>query len=976
MYIKEINATGFKSFADKVHLELNKNFTGIVGPNGSGKSNIVDAIKWVLGEQSVKTLRGSSGMKDVIFNGSKSRKQSSSASVTITFDNTDRHLPTDYNEVSIKRVVYLSGENEYFLNKSKCRLKDITDLFIDSFSSKESINIISQGKVEEILSNKPEDRRTILEEAAGVLKYKRRKEESLRKLSKTHENIDRVNLIVNELSVNIEPLKKQAKDAKEYIEKKDKLKNIEVTLAVLDIENNNNIFKQKEESIKAINEKILSTSTNNTKEETKLEELKRDEINIEEQITQFNNKLSLSNHSLISLAEKKELSKERSKYNSEDIKVKNNLIETKEKILKLESVIKLEEKEIKDKEKEKKQIENELKSNNEKYYNVEKKLKTIEEDINNINKKILEFKNKIELTQNNINSSLRVPYSVKSILDNPRLSGIRNTIGNIINTEEKYSLVLETALSSAINFVITDDEECAKEGVKYLKNNKLGRVTFFPLSVIKSRYVDSNTIEEIKNENGFIDIASNLVTYDKEYKNIVTNQLGNIIVTDNINSAIKIGRKIQNRYRIVTLEGDIIHVGGSLTGGSNKNTSVIGDKFELQRINNLLKSYEMEKESKNLTLEQLTNNLNTLKDSIYKQTLLNVNIKEVLNTKNTTLNDYKNNLYKLNDEISMLNSNDLEKEFDKLMKDYYKEEENNKLISKELNNLKNKKEDLLQKVQSIENTIKKENTLYNDLNNKLKEEEIEKIKVETIIDNLLNILNENYSLTFESAKEHIVSLNEEEARKELVELKRKVKNFKNINLGSIEEYERVNKRYEFLNSQKEDLLSSEQNLLSIINEMDNTMEEKFINTFNKINKEFNKVFNNLFSGGEAHLELTDPDNFLETGIDIKATPPGKRLTNISLLSGGEKTLTAISLLFAIMNLNNVPFAILDEVEAALDESNAVRFGEYLDNYKGKTQLLIITHKKKTMEYVDLLYGITMQESGVSKVVSVKLEDVK
>lgn len=976
MYIKQIKAVGFKSFADRINLEFNKNFTGIVGPNGSGKSNIVDAVKWVLGEQSVKTLRGSGNMTDVIFSGSKSRKPSSSASVSIVFDNSDKHLPIDYDEVSIKRVVYNSGDNEYFLNGSKCRLKDITDLFVDSFSSKESINIISQGKVDNILLSKPEERRTILEEAAGVLKYKKRKEETLRKLAKTHENIDRIDLILDELSVNLEPLKLQAEEAKKYEEVQSKLRNIEITLSVLDIEKFNSLFKTGKEKQDDLNKKIIELNKTISKNEVALEKLKTNELKIDDKLNDINNSLFKSNELLRELGEKKELSKERSKYNSKDVKVQNNLIDKKEKLLKLDGNIKLEENEIKTLTKELEKTKEELENNKNELDILLKEEHLLNNEINNLNKKRLEFKNKIELIENNINNSLRVPYSVKSVLDNPKLSGIKNTIGNVIEVEEKYSTMLDTSLGYASNFVITSDEECAKEAVNYLKKNKIGRVTFFPLSVIKPKFVEKSVLNEIENENGFIDVASNLVNYNTEYENIVKNQLGNILVVETLDDAVRIGRKISNKYRIVSLDGEIIHVGGSLTGGSNNKNSVIGDKFELGRINNLNKSNDLELESKETELKDISYNISVLRDKVLDlNSKLEIN-NELINNKNMNLNDIKQEQKRVKNEIDMLTSKDLNNEFDKLMVEFYKEDTKNKKIIKDLETEKEEKERISNEIILLEKEIKTNNIDYNNLNQELKDTEIECVKTESIIDNLLNILNETYNLTFESAKEEVVDLNEEEARVELKELKRKFKSFRNVNIGSIEEYERINKRYEFLNSGKNDLLESEKNLLDIISEMDEVMEDKFIETFKKVNQEFNNVFKKLFNGGEACLELTDPDNYLETGIDINATPPGKKLTNISLLSGGEKTLTAISLLFAIMNLNNVPFAILDEVEAALDEANAVRFGEYLDNYKGKTQLLVITHQKKTMEYVDLLYGITMQESGVSKVVSVKLEDVK
>lgn len=980
MYIKEIKANGFKSFVDKTNLNLDKTFTGIVGPNGSGKSNIVDAVKWVLGEQSVKNLRGSQSMTDVIFAGSKTRNPSSSASVTIVFDNSDKHLPVDYEEVSIKRTVYKSGENEYFLNGNKCRLKDITDLFVDSFSSKESFNIISQGKVSEILSNKAEDRRAILEEAAGVLKYKNRKKESLRKLERTDENISKIDMIIAELNENIAPLEEQSKKAKIYKEAASKLESIEVALLSQLITDNNLKFKNNETRINEINETLIKEDKNTSKEDTKLEKLKLDEIKLDEKINNIQKDIISSTERLNKLNSEKELTRERSKYNTDDVKVKNNLIDIKERKLKLESNKKILNKELDSLKEELTKIEDSLKDSTNEYNTLESKRKVLNEELNEINKKNYSLKYKIETLNESINNGSKIPYAVKSVLDNPRLNGINNIVGNIVETEEKYSTMLEIALASSVNFVITENEESAKKAIDYLKQNKLGRVTFYPKNVIKPKSVLPEILDEIKTEKGFINLASELVTYDKEYYNIVTNILGNIIVVDTINNGINISKKINYKYRVVSLDGELIHVGGSLTGGSkNSKVSLIGEKFELSRLNSLLLYNEKDKINKENSLKELDYDLEILKENIYKKTSLKVKTSEELNSKKITIESTLEELDKINTEYDNLTKNSselIEKELDKIMNEFYKEQTLKKELETSLNNYINKRKDTNESISDLEENIKKQNKEYNKLNNELKSLEIENAKLSMALDNDLASLNENYNLTYEMSKEKTLDISVDEAKETVSKLKLEIKSLGDVNLGSIEEYERVSKRFNFLNSQREDLKNSEENLLGIINEMDEVMETKFMETFDKVNVEFKHVFNKLFGGGEAKLELTDPDNILTTGVDIKATPPGKKLTNISLLSGGEKTLTAISLLFAIMNLNDVPFAILDEVEAALDEANVERFGSYLDNYKGKTQLLIITHKKKTMEYVDLLYGVTMQESGVSKLVSVRLENVE
>ena len=584
MYLKEIKASGFKSFADTIDIELTNGISGIVGPNGSGKSNVVDAVRWVLGEQSVKLLRGEGAMSDVIFTGSKSRRAASFASVTLVFDNSDKYLNIEYDEVQIKRTIYKTGENEYFINNTKTRLKDILELFMDTGASKESFNIISQGDVANILSGKAEDRRVIFEEASGVLKYKKRKDEALRKLSKTHDNMARVDDIISELNTNMEPLKKQSEDAKIYLEKKEKLENVEIALTVNDIEKYNYEYKYSKEKVSELTLSITKMLSENSSEQAKIETIKNN-------ISKLNSELYLKQQELVKVsanAEKlsgeKAMISERSKYNSEDVKLHDNIISLKEKILKIESQISALNKEIESE-----------KSNNkiigEKLNNTEIKLSEIEKNKENLNSKlnqklreITAQKHRKEVLINSLENNSSLPYSVKNVLNNPKLTGIHGVLGKLLEFEEKYSEALEVSLMSSVSHIVCDNEEAAKEAVRYLKNNNLGRATFLPISVIKPRSIDSESYETIKSMNGFVDIASNLVKYDTKYRNIVLSLLGTIIVVDNIDNANLISKKLKNRYKVVTMTGEVVNIGGSITGGSLKKSSILSERYELENV--------------------------------------------------------------------------------------------------------------------------------------------------------------------------------------------------------------------------------------------------------------------------------------------------------------------------------------------------------------------------------------------------------
>ncbi len=978
MYLKEIQVSGFKSFADKINITLDNNITCIVGPNGSGKSNVVDAVRWVLGEQSVKSLRGDGSMTDVIFSGSKSRNNLNVASVSLIFDNSDNYLKLPYTEISIKRRVYRTGENEYFLNGEKCRLKDITDLFMDSGIGKESFNIISQGEVQKILSNSPYDRRVVFEEAAEVLKYKKRKEEAIRKLDRTHNNLDRVNDIIAELEIQLEPLKEQSIKAKEYLENKRSLEKIEVALIAYEIENLNQEYQESKNRIHNLNEEMimLSTNTNNSDVEINQEKVKL--LQLEKELNDLNQDLLAFTKKEEKLNGEKNILNERSKYDANDNRIYDNITLLKEKEFKLKNNISLLEQEIE-------QEQTFLSKQDESVKSIENELSVIRQKIDAYwkeesykNKDNYDLDNKISVLNNFIENGGNLPNSIKSIMNNPKFNGIHDVIGNLVEIDYKFSKALEIALGSSKQFLVVDNENSAKEAICYLKENKLGRCTFFPLNVIKPKSVDYETLNLLKQEMGYIDTLAHLVKYDSIYKNIIENQLGNVLLVTDIDAANRISKKIQQRYKIVTIDGEIIHVGGSITGGNlNTNRSMISDKQELERLqkqkqNNSQVIQELEEKIKELEKEQ--NQLISKKDNIQSNYVIG---NEQLRGKNGLLLEYQEELKAILSELSSLShvmDSSISQEEEKIMKEYYETQKRKQQTELEIKNKRKEIDILKNNIEEKEAKNKLSNSNLNKKQNELKELEIKVSKMDVKLDYYLNTLSEDYELTYEKAKENYpLELEADEAREKVNTYKNNIKKIGMVNLSSIEEYEKVSERYQFLDNQRNDLFNAKDTLLEIISEMDEVMKEEFLKTFKKIQVEFENVFKQLFGGGKATLKLTDPDNVLETGVEIIASPPGKKLTTISLLSGGEKTLTAISLLFAILNIRPIPFCIFDEVEAALDEANVDNFGRYLDHYKTKTQFLLITHKKKTMEYANTLYGITMQESGVSKLVSVKLE---
>ena len=980
MYLKEIVTSGFKSFADKIDIKLDNDITCIVGPNGSGKSNVVDAVRWVLGEQSVKSLRGSNSMQDVIFSGSKTRNPLNVASVELIFDNTDHYINIPYTEISIKRRIYRSGENEYFLNNEKCRLKDITDVLTDSSIGKESFNIISQGEVDRILSNSSSDRRTIIEEAAGVLKYKKRKEEALKKLDKTHINLDRVNDIITELSARLGPLQEQKEKASVYLENKEGLDKYEIALTTYDIDNLNYLLKNSKEKKESIEKEIINISSSNTKEEVegmsksnKITSFQNEYNNLQKELVRISSKVETLNGQKILLEEQRA-------HNKEDDELQERLRNIIDKKSKIQANIDVENTKIKN-------LSDERKSIDEKSNKLDNDLNNLKIESNNLNndykrldRETINLTNKIDSLKREIEEGGELPRAVKEVLNTTSLNGIINTISNVIDIDEAYYKCLNVATSTNKNYIITTDDNAAKKAIKYLKDNNLGRATFFPLNVIKERTIDKETYSLIEKDPNVVGILSDLLSYNKKYENIIKNQFGNIIICKNLDSANNISHKINNKYRIITLEGDQINIGGSLTGGSlYQNRTLITIKQELNNYNDRLKMINEEKDSIQELIKKKDIEVAEKQEEVFTFFKEKAHINEEINEQNKKLERLMSSLKEEENNLSNLESisnNKIDEKETKLIEEYNetisekeKIELNISKLSKEIFNLKDE-------IEKIEANNKEKNSKLKELekeNNKL---ELDINKYDIRIESLLEVLNE-YEISYEKAAlNYHLDIDPEEAREKIKKYKENIRKIGMVNLDSIEEFEEVNTRYTYLNQQREDLLNAENTLLEIMNDMDEVMKVEFKKTYENINIEFQKVFRDLFGGGKASLELTDKDNLLETGVDIIASPPGKKLTTISLLSGGEKTLTAISLLFAILNVKTVPFCLFDEVEAALDEANVEGFGNYLENYKGKTQFLIITHKKKTMEFAKTLYGITMQESGVSKLVSVNLEEHK
>lgn len=981
MKLLSIKAHGFKSFADKIEINVGDGITGIVGPNGSGKSNVVDAIKWVLGESSLKEIRGGEKASDCIFAGSTSRSPLTRAWVSLTFDNSDHYLASDLAEIEIKREVFKTGENEYYINNTKVRKKDITDLFLDSGANADSFSIISQGKIVEIIKGRPYDRRVVIEEAAGVLKYKKRKEETMRKLDNTNDNLEKVTLVIDELESSVEPLRIQAETATKYLNFKDELKGVEIALIASDIKKINEDYENAKTSIDSLSEQLSSMSSNSSVEDVKLESLKTKSIKIDEDISNGTEELIKMNQQLSKLEMDKQVVGERRKYEVENQKLENNILILKENEASLKKNIKVINNKIEDK---KQELEDKKKLSQdtfEEHRITNLKKTTLTSELSNKLKEETNLKNRIEVLSDSIENDTKIPYSVKSVLSNPRLKGIHDVLIKLIDTEEKYVTAIETALGGNSSVIVVDDETSAKSAIEYLSTNKLGRATFFPISVIKPRGIDDDTLRICESTVGYVGIASELITYNPLYKAIMENQLGNVIIVNNIDTMNKLGKNIGYRYRIITLDGELLHTGGAITGGVNKaSKGVMNDRFLLEKLNKDLSIITNEIKLMEEHVNTIDQDLSILESKVISTRTEEARVSEELNQMQIEEGELNKKLEDNQKELmgtSSVKNHSTDEYLDKLLADIVDVSSQKEILESKINKLKSEKNEVTNEINELESISRKNNQEYNKVQNELTEKKISIGKMDVKLDGLLNRLSEEYQITYDAAKDnYVLDIDENTARTKVNYLKREIRDLGDVNVGSIAEYERVNTRYTFLTEQKNDLEGAINNLMEIIADLDETMKKRFMDTFELVNKEFGSVFKKLFRGGTASLVLTEPDDILNTGVDIKAEPPGKSLKNVATLSGGEMTLTAIALLFSILNIRVVPFCVLDEVEAALDEANVDQFGTYIKEYEAASQFIVITHKKRTMEYANTLYGITMQESGVSKLVSVRLENIE
>ena len=1181
MYLKRLELQGFKSFADKTVLEFMPGITSVIGPNGSGKSNISDAIRWVLGEQSMKSLRGSKS-EDIIFAGTQNRKSLGFAEASLIFDNTDGKLPIEYNEVTVTRKIYRTGESGYFINKTPCRLKDVLELFMDTGIGKDGYSIIGQGKIDEILSNKSEDRRHIFEEAAGIVKYRVRKLESEKKLENTKLNLLRINDILSEIESTIEPLKIQSEKAKKFLDLREELKGIEIGLFLYNID----LYKEKIAQIK-IDEDVLKS--HNGEAEEKLNSLNELKEKLKEEINSITNEIETIQNVEFENGKKIEqinssfnvtnerISNNKENYSRYENEIEENINRIKE--LEEEKKLKLEkktnlfnnkekfQKELEEKEKELEQITKKLSTkeleiedkkskvekNVDKKYEINSEINTIDINYENYEKRQANLKSEIQTTiheldstritreditktfneietkrntitktldeinqkrksineqinkyNSNINAyeteerikSSRLKFlqetekekegyirSVKALLldceKNPVLAkGMNGVLSSLIKVDKQYETAIEMSLGSAIQNIITDSEEDAKKLVEHLRKNNLGRATFLPITSVKGKKLDKiNT----KNIQGIIGIASDLIKTNKKYEEIIISLLGRTIIVDDMENAIKLAKQNNYSFRIVTLKGDIINPSGGITGGSvaTKTVNILGRareiedlEKELNKINKKIEEEKKQKEEYEASIEDVLEEVETLEkelkeiDIVYaadKQKLIAVeenidklqkrlekyrneqneletlkdNISKEKIEKQKQIDELVEETNKLNTEIEQyaLLNKDNQKYIDDLNFDItnlkisvssFDESEtsineiverinvdidnNNKAIKNKQLQMENIKKDnielenkLVEYKKQIEDIqkesasssgkveeLKKTRIEKNEKQTKVEEEvisqfkviedlkaqivkiDVKKTKLEQDIEDIINKMWEEYEITPNNVTEYKKPTNASETSKIVNSLRNQIKDLGSINIDSIEEYKQTKQRYDFMCEQRLDLENSIAKLKKVISDMTTTMKEQFKKQFYIINQNFGEVFKELFGGGKAELILTDEENILECGIEIQVQPPGKKLQNMTLLSGGEKAFTAIALLFAILKINPAPFCVLDEIEAALDDVNVYRFAEYLKKFSDQTQFLVITHRKGTMEAADTVYGITMQENGISKLLSMKL----
>lgn len=966
MFLKRIELQGFKSFADKTVIQFDQDITGIVGPNGCGKSNVNDAIRWVLGEQSVKSLRSGTNMSDIIFSGSEYRKPVNMARVTLVFDNSTRVFDSDFDEIEITRqILRANNEASYFINKTPCRLKDINDLVMDTGLGKDSLSIITQGNISSFADAKPEDRRSLFEEAAGVAKYKKRKKISLSKLEQTKENLDRLQDILDELERQIGPLEKQAKKAEKYISLRDKLSKIEISVLVEDIDQYNEKINQINKELFDIQAMHTSENVELLKQETRLESIRKEMYALDKQINELQGKYTKAMEENYQLERRKIEQDEKRKYM---LKVADKKARQKE----IQAMLEEARFEYQDRHQRLMQTQQDLNNRRNIVNDLKTKISKARYESDQANNILTQLQNRRQVLENMMKQPFAHQQGVRSVMQAKNsLSGVYGVVSELLIAHADKALAVNAALGGSIYQIITKNEADARNAISFLKRNRSGRATFLPLSVCHPRKMNEQVITIASTSPGFLGFASECVDCKEIFDPVKERLLGNVIVVDTLQNANETAKRLRYAYKIVTLDGDIVHTGGSMTGGVTKNQSTpVTMRQELDTINSKIEGQKIKADSCLNETDILTQKLQKENDAIVTLQIELAKLENIYATKKAKYDSILAEYQELGVDIE----ENAELAQDDLVVQMSKMHAVLDSLSLEIQSLRQSRFDKGNDAEQLENQIRLVRREMNSKQSQIHNYEMEIVKVKTQLENALNRLSTDYEMTYEYALTKKEDVEIESAKEEVIQLRQAISRLGNVNLDAPNEYKEVKERFDFMTSQKEDLEKASQQILAVIDEMDQTMISQFTDMFNKINAELDGVFKAMFGGGRASLSMVDPDDVLNTGIDIDVQPPGKMVKNIQTFSGGEKALIAISVLFAILKARTMPLCIFDEVEAALDQANVERFARYLSHYRGQSQFIAVTHRPGTMEQCDTLYGVTMQKDGVSKVLKVQLKD--
>lgn len=966
MFLKRIELQGFKSFADKTVIQFDQDITGIVGPNGCGKSNVNDAIRWVLGEQSVKSLRSGTNMSDIIFSGSEYRKPVNMARVTLVFDNSTRVFDSDFDEIEITRqILRANNEASYFINKTPCRLKDINDLVMDTGLGKDSLSIITQGNISSFADAKPEDRRSLFEEAAGVAKYKKRKKISLSKLEQTKENLDRLQDILDELERQIGPLEKQAKKAEKYISLREKLSKIEISVLVEDIDQYNEKINQINKELFDIQAMHTSENAELLKQETRLESIRKEMYALDKQINELQGKYTNAMEENYQLERRKIEQDEKRKYM---LKVADKKARQKE----IQAMLEEARFEYQDRHQRLMQTQQDLNNRRNIVNDLKTKISKARYESDQANNILTQLQNRRQVLENMMKQPFAHQQGVRSVMQAKNsLSGVYGVVSELLIAHADKALAVNAALGGSIYQIITKNEADARNAISFLKRNRSGRATFLPLSVCHPRKMNEQVITIASTSPGFLGFASECVDCKEIFDPVKERLLGNVIVVDTLQNANETAKRLRYAYKIVTLDGDIVHTGGSMTGGVTKNQSTpVTMRQELDTINSKIEGQKIKADSCLNETDILTQKLQKENDAIVTLQIELAKLENIYATKKAKYDSILAEYQELGVDIE----ENAELAQDDLVVQMSKMHAVLDSLSLEIQSLRQSRFDKGNDAEQLENQIRLVRREMNSKQSQIHNYEMEIVKVKTQLENALNRLSTDYEMTYEYALTKKEDVEIESAKEEVIQLRQAISRLGNVNLDAPNEYKEVKERFDFMTSQKEDLEKASQQILEAIDEMDQTMISQFTDMFNKINAELDGVFKAMFGGGRASLSMVDPDDVLNTGIDIDVQPPGKMVKNIQTFSGGEKALIAISVLFAILKARTMPLCIFDEVEAALDQANVERFARYLSHYRGQSQFIAVTHRPGTMEQCDTLYGVTMQKDGVSKVLKVQLKD--